>query len=62
MSNDARAATQQTLPDWDSLATITLVGVIEEEFNIRIDFEQMVELDAFAAIAEYLEHAAAASH
>jgi acyl carrier protein len=49
-----RGATPQTLAEWDSVAAISLVNVIEEEFNTEIDFEQLAELDSFDAIASYL--------
>ena len=49
-----RSATPQTLAEWDSVAAISLVNVIEEEFNTEIDFEHLAELDSFDAIANYL--------
>lgn len=53
------AASQQLVSAWDSVAAISLVGVIEDEFNMQIDLEQVAELDSFDAIANYLsEHAA----
>ncbi len=35
---DIFAATQATVPEWDSVAAITLVNVLEEEFQIVMDF------------------------
>jgi acyl carrier protein len=52
--NKIRSATPQTLAEWDSVASISLVNVIEEEFNTEIDFELLAELDSFDAIANYL--------
>jgi acyl carrier protein len=49
-----RSATPQSLAEWDSVAAISLVNVIEEEFNTEIDFEHLAELDSFDAIANYL--------
>ena len=39
---------------WDSLATVTLVAVVEEEFGIQIEHERMSELTSFAAFLEYI--------
>lgn len=50
-----QTATPRTVAEWDSIAAISLVNVIEEEFNTPIDFEDMAELDSFDAIAGYLE-------
>lgn len=53
-----RTATPRTISEWDSIASISLVNVVEEEFNIQIDFEHVAELDSFDAIAAFLqEHA-----
>jgi len=49
-----RAATPRNVAAWDSVAAISLVNVIEEEFNTQIDFEDMAELNSFDAIANYL--------
>jgi acyl carrier protein len=50
-----RSATPQTVAEWDSIAAISLVNVIEEEFNVTIEFEDVVNLDSFDAIAQYLK-------
>ena len=50
----ARSADQDSLDEWDSVATISLVNVIEEEFGIDLDFEEAVELTSFRAIADHL--------
>ena len=43
------------MPAWDSIAAITLVNVIEEEFQIQIDFDLLGELDSFERIEKYIE-------
>jgi acyl carrier protein len=45
---------QATLTAWDSIASITLINVIEEEFAISMDFELLPELTSFDRIATYL--------
>ena len=47
-------ATPDSIAEWDSIAAITLVNVMEEEFNVALDFEQMADLRSFAAIEIYL--------
>ncbi len=49
------SATQSSLAAWDSIAAITLLKVIEDEFGITMDLELTEELDSFAKIHEYLK-------
>jgi acyl carrier protein len=49
------AASQATVPAWDSIAAITLVNVIEDEFKFQMDFDLLPELDSFASILAYIE-------
>jgi len=57
--NQIVSASQATVPQWDSIAAITLVNVLEEEFQTTIDFDQLADLDSFPRIKEYLEKPAA---
>ena len=52
---DIFAATRETVPEWDSVAAITLVNVLEEEFQIEMDFEVLGELTSFDLILDYLK-------
>ena len=52
-------ATMQTVSQWDSLAMLTLVSVIEESCAIRIDLDDLPNLVSFEKLAAYLESAAA---
>jgi len=47
-------ATQAGVAEWDSVAAITLVNVIEEEFNIQMDYEELESLDSFPKVLDYL--------
>lgn len=49
--------TQESLAAWDSIAAITLVNVIEDEFGIQMDLDQLGDLDTFPRILAYLEKA-----
>jgi acyl carrier protein len=48
-------ASQATVAKWDSVAAITLVNVVEEEFQTVIDLEMLPELDSFQAISAHLQ-------
>ena len=48
------AISQSTVAAWDSLAHVTLMSLIGEEFGIEIDFEDFEGLTSFAAILEML--------
>jgi acyl carrier protein len=51
-------ASQKSLAEWDSVAAITLLNVIEDEFQIEMDLDIVAELDSFAAVREHLAHRA----
>ncbi|MBV8809818.1 MAG: acyl carrier protein [Acidobacteriaceae bacterium] len=40
--------------EWDSLASVTLVAVLEQEFAIQIDIADLPELSSFASVRKYL--------
>ncbi len=40
---------------WDSLATVTLVSVVEEEFGVTISAEEYESFVSFALVRECLE-------
>lgn len=48
-------ASQESVETWDSVAAITLMNLIEEEFGIEMDFDDVAELTSFAKIEEYLK-------
>jgi acyl carrier protein len=48
------AATQEQTQNWDSVAAITLMNLIEEEFAIQMDFEDLGELTSFQKILAYI--------
>jgi acyl carrier protein len=49
------SARQDSVEAWDSVAAITLIGVIEDEFQVTVDLERMLELNSFAAFLAYLK-------
>jgi acyl carrier protein len=54
------AAEQDWVEAWDSVAGITLLNVIEDEFRVTADLERLPELTSFAAILAYLRELHAA--
>jgi acyl carrier protein len=48
-------ATKVTVSGWDSVATITLLAVVEEEFGLRVSPEDITRFVSFQAILNYLE-------
>jgi len=49
------SASQETVAAWDSVAAITLVNVIEEEFGVEVDLDDLAELDSFSKVSNYLQ-------
>ena len=48
------AATPERVPTWDSIANVTLLAVVEEEFGIAIDVDDLERLTSFEALLDYL--------
>jgi acyl carrier protein len=52
---EIRAASVESIPAWDSLAAVTLVAVLEQEFDTQIDLMELPDLTSYAAVRNYLE-------
>ena len=50
-----RSASVDTVPAWDSLASITLLSLIREEFGIIPDIERFEEFTSFRGLAGYID-------
>jgi acyl carrier protein len=48
-------ASMASIGKWDSLATITLLTVIEEEFDLQIPADDLEQFVSFDLILDYLE-------
>lgn len=55
---EIRHASASTVASWDSVATVTLLAVVEEEFGINIADEDPARFDSFKNILSYLEKVA----
>ncbi len=49
----------ESLEQWDSLASVTLLAVLEEEFEVTIDDLDLPELTSFDAVHAYIGERAA---
>ena len=58
---DIPAARIESVENWDSLASVRLVAVVEEEFCGRIDLRDLQELSSFEAFERYLSGRAGGS-
>ena len=47
-------ASQATVAEWDSVAAITMMNVIEDEFGIEMDLEEVAGFDSFESIHQYV--------
>ena len=39
-----------SIPEWDSLANMTLICYIENEYKFRFEFDEILELDTIGSI------------
>jgi acyl carrier protein len=53
--HEIREASAESAGAWDSLSGVTLVAVIEEEFNIDIEPDTYSALNSFNAFYTYLQ-------
>jgi acyl carrier protein len=47
-------ASQETVAAWDSVAAITMMNVIEDEFGVAMDLDDLADLDSFEKVHAYL--------
>jgi acyl carrier protein len=54
------AASLETVPTWDSVAMVTLVALIEDEFGVSFELDEIELLTSYNAVLNALERKAAA--
>jgi acyl carrier protein len=54
--NGVRKASPASIAGWDSVATLNLIAVIEEEFGLQIDFVDLMQSLSFDLIALFLKN------
>jgi acyl carrier protein len=52
---EIRASNVATLFDLDSLAGVTLVTLIDEEFGVNVEPPELLQLGSFEAVTEFLQ-------
>ena len=50
-----RRATVHTVPEWDSLANINLICLLEEEFAITLEPNELEKLSSFELVLDHVE-------
>jgi acyl carrier protein len=53
--DELEQASTETLPGWDSLATVTLVAVVEEEFGVVLELDDLEQLTSFERVYQLVE-------
>ena len=51
---EIRQASTESVDAWDSIATVTLINVVEEEFGIQVEVENLEDFFSFARWRQYL--------
>jgi acyl carrier protein len=46
--------TSENIPEWDSVGHLNLIMEVEKEFNIKIEIEEMFEIEKLADITRIL--------
>ncbi len=54
-ADEVATATVASVRDWDSVASVTLFTMIEEEFGVALDAEALDEFDSFEHILSHVE-------
>jgi acyl carrier protein len=49
------AASTATIAAWDSVAAITLMNVIEDEFGFEMDLDDLADLESFDKVCAYVQ-------
>lgn len=47
-------ASRESIPEWDSLAGITLLTLLQQEFHIDIDLTELEHFDSIQAVIDYV--------
>jgi acyl carrier protein len=51
-----RNASVDSVPEWNSLVSVTLIALIQEEFGIQVSLEDLPNLTSFSAVQNYVHH------
>ena len=51
-----RNASIDSVAEWHSLASVTLVSVVQEEFGVEVSLTDLPNLVSFSAVQNYVQH------
>jgi acyl carrier protein len=54
-ASEIETARIEDMQGWDSLRGVTLLAVLEEQFALQMDMEELLALGTYDAVGEYLE-------
>ncbi len=47
-------ASRESIPEWDSLAGVTLLTLLQQEFHLDIDLGELEQFDSVQAVLDYV--------
>ena len=53
--NDVHRAAQASLPQWDSVAHVTLLSALAEEFQFELEDEAFETMTSYLLVVDFLE-------
>lgn len=53
---EVETATMESIDKWDSIGQMSLVAMIEDEFGIELDPDEVMQFTSFSAGVEILKH------
>ena len=53
-ADEVGSATSATVASWDSVAGVTLLAVVEEEFGLTLETDDLSRFDSFQGFLSYL--------
>jgi acyl carrier protein len=56
-TDEIAKACSTSVQGWDSVANVTLLAVVEEEFGVNLEGEDLARFDSFSGILSYLRDA-----
>jgi acyl carrier protein len=56
-----RSASVDSVPTWHSLAAVTLVALLQEEFGLQVSLAELPNLVSFSAVQNYVRQHRVAS-
>jgi acyl carrier protein len=54
-ADEITKASTTSVQNWDSVAGVTLLAVVEEDFGISIEIDDLTKFDSFAGFLSYLQ-------